>query len=228
MFKDRLRALLGGSAGSATPIPIQPQPPAAPARAESRDRAPALTRNSPGLEQFFGAVKDRRGLSILDLAGASQANVSFITNLGHGIYSADFLQSLDETLRRGGPAPRTGTAFLEQNLPQRKSGFDGALLWDCLQFLPPGWLEAAVGRLHDILRPEAVVLAYFNADEKAASVPCYQYRIANERTLHLTPRGTRSPAPYFNNRALERLFQQFATTKFFLTRDHLREVLVRR
>jgi hypothetical protein len=206
--------MLDGSTGSATPIQPQSMPPVA--------------RNSPGLEQFFGAIKDCRGLSILDLAGASQANISFITNLSHGIYSGDFLYTLEETLRRGGPDSRTGTAFLEQNLPLRETGFDGALLWDCLQFLPPAWLEAAVGRLHAILRPEAVVLAYFNADEKAASVPCYQYRIASERTLHLTQRGARAPAPYFNNRALEKLFQRFATTKFFLTRDHLREVLVRR
>jgi hypothetical protein len=220
--------MLGGSTGSATPIQPQPRQPAASARAASDDRTEPVTRNSPGLEQFFGVVRDRRRLSILDLAGASQANVSFITNLGHGIYSGDFLHSLEETLRRGGADPRTGAAFLEQNLPMRETGFDGALLWDCLQFLPAAWLEAAVGRLHAILRPEAVVLAYFRADEKAASVPCYQYRIASERTLHLMPRGARVPALYFNNRALEKLFQHFATTKFFLTRDHLREVLVRR
>ena len=218
------------STGSAKPAQPRTRPAGGPqpVRAESRPKAPPVTRQSPGLEQFFGTVRDRRGLSIVDLAGVSQASVSFITNLGHTIYSDDFLHSLDETLARGGPDPRLGTRFLEQSLPLREPGFDGALLWDCLQFLPPAWLEAGVERLHSILRPGAIVLAIFNTNEKVATVPFYQYRIADERTLHLVPRGMRAPAQYFNNRVLEKLFQRFATTKFFLTRDHLREVLVKR
>jgi hypothetical protein len=46
--------------------------------------------------------------------------------------------------------------------------------------------------------------------------------------LNLVPRGTRKRAQIFNNRALERLFGNFANVKFFLTRDNLREVIVRR
>jgi len=44
----------------------------------------------------------------------------------------------------------------------------------------------------------------------------------------LTPRGPRARAQYFNNRSLEKLFQKFHSVKFFLTRDSLREVIVRR
>lgn len=228
MFKDRFRALLsGGPAGSTAPAgPSGGRlPPAA-------ERGPSLSRQSPGLEQFFAGIRGQSGLSIIDLAGASQANVSFITNLGHRLYSEDFLPALDEALHKGGPEAgsdsRLAARFVDQNFPQAAAGFDGALLWDNLQFLPPVWLEAAITRLLEILRPQATLLAYFNADEKSATVPCYRYRIADERTLHLSPRGSRAPAQFFNNRALERLFGRFATTKFFLTRDHLREVLVRR
>jgi hypothetical protein len=44
----------------------------------------------------------------------------------------------------------------------------------------------------------------------------------------MAARGQRKPAQIFNNRSLERLFQDFQSVKFFLTRDHLREVIVRR
>jgi hypothetical protein len=225
--------LLGGPTGSEAPVvPPTPQSGApAPVRAAGR-QMPALSRHSPGLEQFFSAVRGRTGLEIIDLAGASQANVMFITALGHRIYSDDFLPALDEALRRGGADAATDSRlaarFIDQSLPLAAESCDGALLWDNLQFLPPVWLDAAVTRLLDVLRPQAVVLAYFNSDEKAATVPCYQYRISDEKTLHLTPRGTRAPAQFFNNRSLEKLFQRFATTKFFLTRDHLRELLVKR
>jgi hypothetical protein len=224
--------LSGGPTGSAAAPVLQPSGGTAPVRVESRERSAPLSRQSPGLEQFFASLRGQRGLSIIDLAGASQANVMYIANLGHRLYSDDFLPSLDEALRHGGPQAATDSRlaarFIEQSLPLPAASFDGALLWDNLQFLPPLWLEAAITRLLDVLKPGALLLAYFNADEKAAAVSCYQYRIADERTLHLTPRGSRAPVKYFNNRSLEKLFERFETTKFFLTRDHLREVLVKR
>src|SRR6476646_4360630 len=55
------------------------------------------TRPSRGLEEFFAYIRDQSGLTILDLGGATQQNVSFITNLGHKLYSEDFLQILNES-----------------------------------------------------------------------------------------------------------------------------------
>jgi hypothetical protein len=40
--------------------------------------------------------------------------------------------------------------------------------------------------------------------------------------------GSRRPAQLFNNRTLEKLFQKFDSVKFFLTRENLREVIVKR
>src|SRR5262245_30436617 len=55
------------------------------------------TRQSRGLEEFFGHIRDQSGLTILDLGGATQKNVSFITELGHRLYSEDFLAIFKET-----------------------------------------------------------------------------------------------------------------------------------
>src|SRR5947208_17168817 len=60
------------------------------------------TRPSRGLEEFFGCIRDQSGLTILDLGGVTQQNVSFITNLGHRLYSEDFLQILRETFGEDG------------------------------------------------------------------------------------------------------------------------------
>jgi hypothetical protein len=78
------------------------------------------------------------------------------------------------------------------------------------------------------MRPQASMLAFFNAEEKQAVIPAYSYRIVDPKTLSLLPRGERMSPQFFNNRALEKLFQNFYSVKFFLTRDHLREVIVRR
>src|ERR1700730_14792005 len=81
-----------------------------------------VSRHSNGLDQFFSYIKGESGLSILDLAGVNQANVSFITNLGHKIYSEDFLRSLRQGAN-GDPQPRVD-AFLSQNLSHMDASFD--------------------------------------------------------------------------------------------------------
>ena len=192
------------------------------------------TRASNGLDQFFSSIRDQNNLSILDFAGASQANVSFITTLGHRIFSNDILHTLDEAFGGEGDFvanqadPRKADYFLRESLDFSERSFDGALVWDTLQFLAPPLLQEAVDRLFHVLRPQAALLAFFHAEEKASTVPLYNYRIVESKTLSLTPRGQRKPAQYFNNRNLEKLFQKFHSVKFFLTRDHLREVIVRR
>jgi lysyl-tRNA synthetase class 2 len=72
------------------------------------------------------------------------------------------------------------------------------------------------------------------AEELAAAKPHVRIagRIQTMRRMgkagffHLLQRGER--LQIFNNRSLEKLFQDFQSVKFFLTRDRLREVIVRR
>ncbi len=207
--------------GEAQPPPLPP----------TRGKPSSHIRNSSGLDQFFFSLEGREGLSILDFAGASQANISFITNLGHRIYSDDVLSSIDEVF---GADPEMQSnpvrvdMFLKQVLDFPKEHFDGVLAWDVLQFLSPSAAQAVADRLHQILRPHSYVLAFFNANEKAPSVASYNYRINESRTLLLSARGSRDASQFFNNRGIEKLFQKYESVKFFLTRDNLREVIVKR
>jgi len=185
-----------------------------------------VSRHSNGLDQFFSYIKGESGLSILDLAGVNQANVSFITNLGHRIYSEDFLRGL-RLASNGDPQPRV-EAFLSQNLNHREASFDGVLAWDVLEYLSAPLLAATVERLARIVKPGSYLLAVFQAQEKVESVPQYSFRIQDSKTLLVADRGRRKPEQVFNNRSLEKLFQGFESLKFFLARDKLREVIVRR
>lgn len=191
------------------------------------------SRHSNGLEQFFGYIQGERGLNILDFSGASQANIGFITNLGHKLYAEDLLETLDTAFGGGEfflnqSSPERIERFLRHSLEFPENHFHGALVWDLLEYLSPPLLKAAVDRLARILKPRSYLLAIFHAEERAEVVPTYFYRIADARTLLLSLRGMRKPAQLFNNRAVERLFQSFESVKFFLTRDHLREVVVKR
>src|SRR3954464_4907070 len=105
-----LKNLFRGIRGPAGPNGPESTPPSNARLAARGGEGTISTRPSRGLEEFFGNIRGQSGLTILDLGGATQQNVSFITNLGHRLYSEDFLQILNETF--GGPE---GTA--EQSNP---------------------------------------------------------------------------------------------------------------
>ncbi len=226
---EPLRGILRGRAapngghaarGSESPRPSQSAP------VES-----ASTRASRGLEEFFANIRDLYGLNILDLGGATQQNVSFITNLGHRLYSEDFLRILGETFgvdnAEGQSNPGQIEFFLRQTLDYPEAHFDGVLIWDTLEYLSPALLAAVVARLRKIARPKSCMLAFFHSDDRLETAPIYTFRIQDVKTLDLRQHGSRRPAQLFNNRGLEKLFAEFNSVKFFLTRDRLREIIVK-
>ena len=190
-----------------------------------------VNRQSRGLEQFFFNVRDIVGLSVLDLAGASQENINFLTNLGHKVYTQDIMRSLDEAFGRD-PSEQTNVGrieyFLRTNFDYPPDTFDGALLWDSLQFMGPALLNATVDRLYEVMRPKSYLLAFFSANDRAAEAPSYAFRIIDNKTISLTEKDVRPTGHVFNNRNLEKVFAKFDSVKFFLTRESLREVIVRR
>lgn len=204
------------------------------AKSAPKGGPPTQTRQSSGFDQFCSALKVSESLSILDMSGASQANISFITGLGHRISSDDIvgtmLDCFGSDFLEAQQAPSVAQRFLDQTLTFPEAFFDGALVWDALQFLISPVLEDTVERLLRVMRPGGQMLMFFNADDKAKQIPVYNYRIQDQKTLVQIPRSGASfqRSQFFNNRNLEKLFSKAASVKFFLTRDHLREVIVRR
>jgi len=221
----RLKSLLGGSSsgvagGNSSHLNGRPLP-------------PEQSRRSNGLDQFFNAIRDRPGLNLLDFSGANQSNVSYITSMGHRLSSEDFVRSLElafgqHDLLENQTNPQMMDQFLQENLGFPYDSFDGALVWDSLQFLSPHLLQITIDRLFDTLKPDSQLLAFFHADEKLREIPIFNYRIADQKNLLLQPRGWANCGQFFNNRAIEKLFHRYKSVKFFLTRDNLREIIVRR
>lgn len=195
---------------------------------------PTITRQSSGFDQFCSVLRDSQDLSILDMSGASQANITFITGYGHRISSDDIIGTMGECFGKdfleNQGAASNAQRFLDQTLMFPDSSFDGILVWDALQFLKTPLVEQAVLQLLRVLRPGGQMLMFFNAIEKASQIPVYSYRINDHRTITQSPRpgAVYQRGQYFNNRTLEKLFERAGSIKFFLTRDHLRELIVRR
>lgn len=222
---SRIRSLFNPPAGSA----------AAPAAPEREERAAPreVVRHSHALEQLLYALRDHQGLKILDLGEVNQANVGFLTSLGHRLYSEDFLHTVDAVFGGGDPAATQISAarvedFFSQALRFPPQHFDAALLWDTFEYLTQPLMERVMLRLMDVVRPGGVMMACFRADVRGETAPLYSYRIVDGRSIQLAVRGERRLLQKFNNRAIEKVFEPCGSVKFFLTRDSLREVIVRR
>jgi 2-polyprenyl-3-methyl-5-hydroxy-6-metoxy-1,4-benzoquinol methylase len=225
------RNLLRGSRSADSAPQGSPKPSGATRTYGHPESEMVAVRQSRGLEEFFSHIRDLSGLTILDLGGATQQNVSFITNLGHRLYSEDFLQILNETFGVEDTVDQSNPGqieyFLRQALDYPEGHFDGVLIWDSLEYLAPALLAAVVERLHRIVRPKSYMLAFFHSDDKLELVPFYTFRIHEVNALQVASRGARRPAQLFNNRSLEKLFGRFESVKFFLTRERLREVIIK-
>jgi hypothetical protein len=234
LLPERLKTLLRGPSGSGSGS-VHTKTTTVPSlfgNSSSKDKEKLIERPSRGLEQFFSYIRDQVGLSILDLSGANQENVNFITNLGHKLYSEDIARGLTDAFGDENPAEQANPGrieyFLKQNLDYEEGQFDGVLVWDSLEYMAAPLLAATVERLARIVRPKSYLLAFFHVEEKMGAVPRYSFRIHTFNSLVFVDRGQRMPVQLFNNRSLEKLFGKFESVKFFLTREQLREVIVKR
>ncbi len=148
------------------------------AKSPSADHPPALVRHSSGFDQFQALLKGAENLSVLDLSGASQANITFVTEAGHRISSDDIVGAmLDSFGDHFGESQQSETKtarFLDQTLNFPPESFDGALVWDAFQFLAPPLINQTVDKLLRVMRPGGLILAFFNANEKIKEIPLYQ------------------------------------------------------
>src|SRR5450759_3323959 len=96
MFGERLRAILGDQTSSRSISAAVQARPSVPASTEQM-----YSRPSHGLDQFFAGTGELQGFPMLDLSGCSQANISFITQLGYRLYSDDTMRVLETSFGKG-------------------------------------------------------------------------------------------------------------------------------
>jgi hypothetical protein len=188
-------------------------------------------RSSKGLREFCNTIRSPEGLQILDLGAASQANINFITGLGHRLCTEDVYRSLQTAASRPFRPPEPDeepeeARFLRENLRYPPGQFDAILCWDLLDLLPDAVVKPMVERLYQLLKPGGSLLTFFHTGQVGQMVPICYYRICSQDELQVQERGQDKLRRSFNNRGIETLFRSFASLKFYLTKDSLREVVV--
>src|SRR5277367_1625939 len=203
--------------------------------------AQKLTRRSSGLGELSRLWESDTPLTVLDLGSTSPANIRFFTEGSHKIYSEDLLVSSTEpslvTKDEQGSVVLDSRQFLADNLVYPAAQFDVVLCWNLPDYLDESLVKPVVGRLWSVLKPGGMLLAFFHTKDAGPDSPCYRFHIIGKDTLEMQRielrRELRRGAGdsfqlqrVFNNRHIENLFRDFASIKFFLARDNIREVLV--
>lgn len=187
--------------------------------------------------------KTEECLCVLDIGATSASNIRFFTERGHRIYSQDLLEaSTDPALvmsNEQGLPTLDSKKFLEENLAYPNTHFDLVFCWNLADYLDESLVKPVIGRLWSEMKPGAMLLAFFHTREAGPDAPYYRYHITGTDTLEMHALNLRpgarkertSPRTFalqrvFNNRHIENLFRDFASIKFFLSRDNVREVLV--
>jgi len=201
-----------------------------------------LTRRSSGIGEISRVLNSQEGLYVLDVGATSANNIQFFTSHGHKNYSEDLLRaSLDPALRAQdstGKPTVDSKKFLDENLVYRNEQFDIVLSWNLADYMEESLVKPTIDRFWSVLKPGGLLLAFFHTRDAGPESACYRYHVTGTDMLEMqevrfalpgrpasekqSPRLQR----VFNNRHIENLFRDFASIKFFLARDNIREVLV--
>src|SRR3954468_4551842 len=198
--------------------------------------APKVSRRSSGLGELSRMLASEETLCVLGLGYTSPNNIRYLTEHGHRVYSEDLLVASTDpalvTKDEQGNRILDSKQFLTDNLVYPAGQFDIVLCWNLADYMDESLVKPVVGRLWSMLKPGGVLLAFFHTKEAGPDAPCYRFHITGTDTLDMQPIEVRQATStfrlqrVFNNRHIENLFRDFASIKFFLPRDNVREVLV--
>jgi len=201
-----------------------------------------LSRRSSGIGEIARVLNSQEGLCVLDMGATSANNIRFFTGKGHKNYSEDLLRSsLEPGLRiqdASGNSVIDCKKFLEENLVYENNQFDIVLCWNLPDYMEENLVKPTIDRLWSVMKPDGLLLAFFHTRDAGPDSTCYRYHVTGSDMLEMqevkfNPPGrptSEKQSPrlqrVFNNRHIENLFRDFASIKFFLARDNIREVLV--
>src|ERR1700719_1752868 len=128
--------------------------------------AQRLTRRSSGLGAVSRTLQSEEPICVLDIGATSAANIRYLTERGHKIYSEDLLEaSADPALitkdEQGNPALNS-KQFLTENLQYGAAQFDVVLFWNLADYLDESLVKPIIARVWTLLKPTGVLLAFFH------------------------------------------------------------------
>jgi len=212
-----MRSLFGGSDSTSSP------------KGNNPGRVP---RHSSGWKELMKHLQTQESLRILDIGPTSSSNINYITSLGHSIYMASVVEEASKpewfTPGEAGEEPTFNVdRFLESNLNFSGRMFDVVIFWDTADYLPEPLIGPVLARIHKVLQPGGLMLAFFHQTTSPDTFFC-RYHLTDTDVVEMQRAGNFPLINVFNNRKIENMLSEFSNYRFFLAKDSLREVIITR
>jgi SAM-dependent methyltransferase len=182
------------------------------------------------LDRFLAGLSGRTEPVLLDLGPVVGSNVTFFREeVGCKICLEDLPKDIDRHVTEGKLEQLGG--FFDSRFPYESETIDGILCWDIIDFLERPSAERLTRQLKRLLRPDGVLLAFFNtADPRSTPRPTYTKHVVVDRThiqyrSYPAARGKQNP---LLNRDIQRLLEPLRVTENVLLKNNLREMLFRK
>ena len=194
---------------------------------------PRVPRHSSAWKDLLKYLKAEQGLRILDIGPTSPTNINFLTTLGHGVYMADVVNEALHGNWMSAPDENGVTqfdveGFLDNNLDFAGREFDVILLWTTLDYVPQALVGPMIKRLRSTLRPGGRVLTFFHTRNTGADTGFCRYHVTDSDTIETQETTGYAVQHVYTNRTIEKLFETYNNTKFYLAKDNLYEVIITR
>jgi cyclopropane fatty-acyl-phospholipid synthase-like methyltransferase len=194
--------------------------------------AARVNRHSSGWNELLKHLRVNDSLRILDIGPTSSSNINYITSLGHSIYMANVVEEASKPewllpAEEGEPAGFDVEGFLKANLNFAGRMFDVVILWDTADYLPESLLGPIFTRIHQVLQPGGLMLAFFHTTRTPETTFC-RYHLTDSDVVGMQRAGNYPLVQIYSNRKIENMLSEFSGYRFFLAKDSLREVIITR
>jgi len=199
------------------------------AKGAGNNRVP---RHSSGWKELLKHLSTQESLRVLDIGPTSSTNINYITSLGHSIYMANLVEEAAKPewvipAEGDKPAGFNVEGFLKSNLNFSGRMFDVVILWDTADYLPEPLLAPVFERIHEVLQPGGLMLAFFHATADGES-SFNRYHLTETDVIEMQRAGNYPLLNVYSNRKIENMLSGFSNFRFFLAKDSLREVIITR
>jgi hypothetical protein len=197
------------------------------------DGGSRVPRHSSGWKELLKHLRGTESLRILDIGPTSSTNINYITSLGHSVYMANIVEEASKaewiTPAQGDqPARFQIERFLETNFNFSGRIFDVVIFWDTADYLPEELLVPVFNRIHEVMQPGGIMLAFFHSKATGSDTAFHRYHLTDTDVVDMQSAGNLPLINTYNNRQIENLLAGFSNFRFFLAKDNLREVIVTR
>ena len=104
--------------------------------------------------------------------------------------------------------------FLAANLNFSGRNFDVVILWDTADYLPEPLLAPVFSRIHQVMEPGGLMLAFFHATTDPGTAFC-RYHLTDTEFVEMQKAGNYPLLHIYSNRKIENMLNDSVTIAFF-------------